>query len=31
VVNTLRERDPQTDQEPGDRIERVQVEETPRT
>ncbi len=31
VVNALRERDPQTDQEPGDRIERVQVEETPRT
>jgi cyclophilin family peptidyl-prolyl cis-trans isomerase len=30
VVNALRERDPQTDQEPGDRIERVEIEEVPR-
>ena len=30
VVSALRERDPQTDREPGDRIERVQIEETPR-
>ncbi len=30
VVNALRERDPQSDSEPGDRIERVQIEETPR-
>ena len=30
VVNALRERDPQSDREPGDRIERVQIEETPR-
>jgi cyclophilin family peptidyl-prolyl cis-trans isomerase len=30
VVNALRERDPQTDREPGDRIERVEIEETPR-
>ena len=31
VVNALRERDPQSAREPGDRIERVQIEETPRT
>jgi cyclophilin family peptidyl-prolyl cis-trans isomerase len=31
VVNSLRERDPQSDREPGDRIERVEVEETPRS
>jgi cyclophilin family peptidyl-prolyl cis-trans isomerase len=30
VVTTLRERDPQSDREPGDRIERVEIEETPR-
>ncbi len=30
VVNALHERDPQSDSEPGDRIERVQIEETPR-
>ena len=30
VVNALRERDPQSDREPGDRIERVQIGETPR-
>ncbi|MDP8946704.1 MAG: peptidylprolyl isomerase [Actinomycetota bacterium] len=30
VVIALRERDPQSDREPGDRIERVQIEETPR-
>ena len=30
VVNSLRERDPQSDREPGDRIERVEIEETPR-
>jgi cyclophilin family peptidyl-prolyl cis-trans isomerase len=30
MVNALRERDPQSDREPGDRIERVQIEETPR-
>ena len=30
VVNSLRERDPQSDREPGDRIESVEVEETPR-
>ncbi len=30
VVNALRERDPQSDSEPGDRVERVQIEETPR-
>jgi cyclophilin family peptidyl-prolyl cis-trans isomerase len=30
VVNALRERDPQSDREPGDRIERVEIEETPR-
>jgi cyclophilin family peptidyl-prolyl cis-trans isomerase len=29
VVNALRERDPQSDREPGDRIERVEIEETP--
>jgi cyclophilin family peptidyl-prolyl cis-trans isomerase len=31
VVNSLRERDPQSDREPGDRIERVEIEETPRS
>jgi cyclophilin family peptidyl-prolyl cis-trans isomerase len=31
VVNTLRERDPQRDREPGDTIERVEIEETPRS
>ena len=30
VVNALRERDPQHDREPGDAIERVEIEETPR-
>ena len=30
VVNALRERDPQSDREPGDGIERVQIGETPR-
>jgi cyclophilin family peptidyl-prolyl cis-trans isomerase len=30
VVNALRERDPQSDSEPGDRIERVEIEESPR-
>jgi cyclophilin family peptidyl-prolyl cis-trans isomerase len=30
VVNSLRERDPQSDREPGDRIERVEIEESPR-
>ncbi len=30
VVNALRERDPQSDREPGDRIERVEIEEFPR-
>jgi cyclophilin family peptidyl-prolyl cis-trans isomerase len=30
VVNAFRERDPQQDPEPGDRIERVEIEETPR-
>jgi cyclophilin family peptidyl-prolyl cis-trans isomerase len=30
AVNALRERDPQSDHEPGDRIERVEIEETPR-
>jgi cyclophilin family peptidyl-prolyl cis-trans isomerase len=31
VVNALRERDPQSDREPGDRIERVEIEKTPRS
>jgi cyclophilin family peptidyl-prolyl cis-trans isomerase len=31
VVNALRERDPQRDREPGDEIERVEIEETPRS
>ena len=30
VVNAIRERDPQSDREPGDRIERVEIEESPR-
>ena len=30
VVNALRERDPQSDREPGDRIERVEIEEASR-
>jgi cyclophilin family peptidyl-prolyl cis-trans isomerase len=30
VVNAIRERDPQSDREPGDGIERVEIEETPR-
>jgi cyclophilin family peptidyl-prolyl cis-trans isomerase len=30
VVNALRERDPQSDREPGDAIERVEIEDTPR-
>ena len=30
VVNDLRERDPASDREPGDRIERVEIEEFPR-
>src|SRR3712207_5867287 len=31
VVSSIRERDPQSDREPGDRIERVEIEETPRS
>jgi cyclophilin family peptidyl-prolyl cis-trans isomerase len=31
VVNALRERDPQRDREPGDEIERVEIEETLRS
>jgi cyclophilin family peptidyl-prolyl cis-trans isomerase len=31
VVNALRERDPARDREPGDTIERVEIEESPRT
>ena len=30
VVYALRERDPQRDPEPGDGIERVEIEEAPR-
>src|ERR687897_416182 len=30
VVNAIRERDPQQDPEPGDAIERVEIEEVPR-
>ena len=30
TVNAIRERDPQFDPEPGDRIERVEIEEIPR-
>jgi cyclophilin family peptidyl-prolyl cis-trans isomerase len=30
VVNSIRERDPQRDRKPGDRIERVEIEEVPR-
>jgi cyclophilin family peptidyl-prolyl cis-trans isomerase len=30
VVEAIRERDPQRDREPGDRIERVEIEESPR-
>ena len=30
VVNSVRERDPQSDSEPGDRIERVEIEEVPK-
>jgi len=30
IVNAIRERDPQFDPEPGDRIERVEIEESPR-
>ena len=30
VVNAIRERDPQRDPEPGDRIETVEIEEVPR-
>ena len=29
VVNSVRERDPQSDPQPGDRIERVEIEEVP--
>lgn len=29
VVNSIRERDPQSDPQPGDRIERVEIEEVP--
>jgi cyclophilin family peptidyl-prolyl cis-trans isomerase len=29
VVEAIRERDPQSDREPGDRLERVEIEETP--
>jgi len=31
VVGAIRERDPQRDREPGDRIERVEIEELPRS
>jgi hypothetical protein len=31
VVGAIRERDPQRDREPGDRIERIEIEELPRT
>jgi cyclophilin family peptidyl-prolyl cis-trans isomerase len=31
VVAAIRERDPQRDPEPGDRIERIEIEELPRT
>jgi len=31
VVSAIRERDPQCDPEPGDRIERIEIEELPRT
>src|SRR3712207_6751215 len=31
VANAIRERDPQRDREPGDRIERVEIEEVPRS
>ena len=31
VVNAIRERDPQRDREPGDGIERVEIEELPRS
>ena len=31
VVGTIRERDPQRDREPGDAIERVEIEELPRS
>jgi hypothetical protein len=31
VVNAIRERDPQRDREPGDRIERVEIEESPQS
>jgi cyclophilin family peptidyl-prolyl cis-trans isomerase len=31
VVGAIRERDPQSDREPGDRIERVEIEETRRS
>ena len=31
VVGTIRERDPQRDREPGDRIERIEIEELPGT
>ncbi len=30
VLNAIRERDPQRDREPGDRIERVEIDEVPR-
>jgi cyclophilin family peptidyl-prolyl cis-trans isomerase len=30
TVNAIRERDPQIDREPGDRIETVEIEEVPR-
>lgn len=30
VVNAIRERDPQRDRQPGDKIERVEIEEVPR-
>ena len=31
AVNAIRERDPQSDREPGDRIETVEIEEVPRS
>ena len=31
VVGAIRERDPQRDPEPGDKIERIEIEELPRT
>jgi cyclophilin family peptidyl-prolyl cis-trans isomerase len=30
IVNAIRERDPGSDRDPGDRIERIEISETPR-